>query len=219
MFDSKKLAASCAAVASLAMFGLSGTAMAVETPTTSDTATASITLNAAEGNTLAGHTFTFYRLGSYGDITAGTSGTDVKSLTVNKIDDAGLVFVCALWLCDAFDLVDEQMKSMACGGDALRRLVGQLPQGVAVVVRFKGQRAIVAIPFSFSQVQVGVSEKPLTVGLAPLGIAQFETDRPIGGSADLILVRLCAGNLRGDVYSLTVRPFDTVRLALMTIEP
>lgn len=54
MFDSKKLAASCAAVASLAMFGLSGTAMAVETPTTSDTATASITLNASEGNTLAG---------------------------------------------------------------------------------------------------------------------------------------------------------------------
>lgn len=31
MFDSKKLAASCAAVASLAMFGLAGTAMAVET--------------------------------------------------------------------------------------------------------------------------------------------------------------------------------------------
>lgn len=54
MFDSKKLAASCAAVASLAMFGLTGTAMAVETPTTSDTATASITLNASEGNTLAG---------------------------------------------------------------------------------------------------------------------------------------------------------------------
>lgn len=78
MFDSKKLTASCAAVASLAMFGLAGTAMAVETPTTGDTAAASITLNAAEGNTLAGHTFTFYRLGSYGDITAGTTGTDVN---------------------------------------------------------------------------------------------------------------------------------------------
>ena len=95
MFDSKKLAASCAAVASLAMFGLSGTAMAVETPTTADTATASITLNAAEGNTLDGHTFTFYRLGSYGDITAGTSGTDVKSLTVNKIDDASDKWIAA----------------------------------------------------------------------------------------------------------------------------
>ena len=95
MFDSKKLAASCAAVASLAMFGLAGTAMAVETPTTGDTAAASITLNAAEGNTLAGHTFTFYRLGSYGDITAGTTGTDVKSLTVNKIDDASDKWIAA----------------------------------------------------------------------------------------------------------------------------
>ena len=95
MFDSKKLAASCAAVASLAMFGLTGTAMAVETPTTSDTATASITLNAAEGNTLAGHTFTFYRLGSYGDITAGTQDTDVKSLTVNKIDDTSDKWIAA----------------------------------------------------------------------------------------------------------------------------
>lgn len=95
MFDSKKLAASCAAVASLAMFGLAGTAMAVETPTTGDTAAASITLNAAEGNTLAGHTFTFYRLGSYGDITAGTTGTDVKSLTVNKIDDTSDKWIAA----------------------------------------------------------------------------------------------------------------------------
>lgn len=83
----KRLAAMCAAAASLSTLGLAGTAMAVETPTTADTATASITLNAAQGNTLAGHTFDFYRLGSYGDITA-NGDTDVKSLTVSKIDDA-----------------------------------------------------------------------------------------------------------------------------------
>ena len=52
-------------------------------------------MNAAEGNTLADHTFTFYRLGSYGDITAGTTGTDVKSLTVNKIDDASDKWIAA----------------------------------------------------------------------------------------------------------------------------
>lgn len=91
----KRLAAICAAAASLSTLGLAGTAMAVETPTTGDTAAASITLNAAEGNTLAGHTFTFYRLGSYGDITAGTTGTDVKSLTVNKIDDASDKWIAA----------------------------------------------------------------------------------------------------------------------------
>lgn len=66
----KRLAAMCAAAASLSTFALAGSAMAVETPTTSDTGTASITLNAAQGNTLTGHTFDFYRLGSYGDITA-----------------------------------------------------------------------------------------------------------------------------------------------------
>lgn len=33
----------------------------------------------------------------------------------------------ALRLCDAFHLIDEQVETMACGGDALRRLVGQLP--------------------------------------------------------------------------------------------
>lgn len=91
----KRLAAMCAAAASLSTFGLAGSAMAVETPTTADTAKASIVLKAAEGNTLTGHTFTFYRLGSYGDITAGTTGTDVKSLTVNKIDDASDKWIAA----------------------------------------------------------------------------------------------------------------------------
>ena len=91
----KRLAAMCAAAASLSTLGLAGTAMAVETPTTADTATASITLNAAQGNTLTGHTFDFYRLGSYGDITAGTTGTDVKSLTVSKIDDASDKWIAA----------------------------------------------------------------------------------------------------------------------------
>lgn len=90
----KRLAAMCAAAASLSTLGLAGTAMAVETPTTADTATASITLNAAQGNTLTGHTFAFYRLGSYGDITA-NGDTDVRSLTVNKLDDASDKWIAA----------------------------------------------------------------------------------------------------------------------------
>lgn len=90
----KRLAAMCAAAASLSTFGLAGSAMAVETPTTSDAGTASITLTAAQGNTLTGHTFTFYRLGSYGDITA-AGGTDVKSLTVNKLDDKSDQWIAA----------------------------------------------------------------------------------------------------------------------------
>ena len=38
----KRLAAMCAAAASLSTFGLAGSAMAVETPTTGDAGTASI---------------------------------------------------------------------------------------------------------------------------------------------------------------------------------
>lgn len=91
----KRLAAMCAAAASLSTFGLAGSAMAVETPTTSDAGTASITLKAAQGNTLAAHTFDFYRLGSYGDITTGTTGSDVKSLTVSKLDDASDKWIAA----------------------------------------------------------------------------------------------------------------------------
>lgn len=91
----KRLAAMCAAAASLSTLGPAGSAMAVETPTTSDAGTASITLNAAQGNTLTSHTFDFYRLGSYGDITADTTGTDVKSLTVNKIDDTSDKWIAA----------------------------------------------------------------------------------------------------------------------------
>lgn len=90
----KRLAAMCAAAASLSTLGPAGSAMAVETPTTSDAGTASITLNAAQGNTLTSHTFDFYRLGSYGDITA-KGDTDVKSLTVNKIDDASDKWIAA----------------------------------------------------------------------------------------------------------------------------
>lgn len=90
----KRLAAMCAAAASLSTLGLAGTAMAVETPTVSDTGTASITLNATQGNSLDGHTFDFYRLGSYGDITA-NGDKDVKSLTVNKIDDASDQWIAA----------------------------------------------------------------------------------------------------------------------------
>lgn len=80
-FDAKRLAAACAAAATLMGCGLATTAMAAPATVNDTTTNTAITLNAAEGNSLDGHTFTFYRLGSYGD-------KDVSSLTVLKIDDA-----------------------------------------------------------------------------------------------------------------------------------
>ena len=86
-FDAKRLAAACAAAATLMGCGFATTAMAAPATVNDATANTAITLNAAEGNSLAGHTFTFYRLGSYGDI-IGNGDRDVSSLTVLKIDDA-----------------------------------------------------------------------------------------------------------------------------------
>lgn len=86
-FDAKRLAAACAAAAILMGCGFATTAMAAPATVNDATTNTAITLNAAEGNTLNDHTFTFYRLGSYGDI-IGNSDRDVSSLTVLKIDDA-----------------------------------------------------------------------------------------------------------------------------------
>lgn len=86
-FDAKRLAAACAAAATLMGCGFATTAMAAPATVNDATTNTAITLNAAEGNSLTGHTFTFYRLGSYGDI-IGNGDKDVSSLTVLKIDDA-----------------------------------------------------------------------------------------------------------------------------------
>lgn len=86
-FDAKRLAAACAAAATLMGCGFATTAMAAPATVNDATTNTAITLNAAEGNTLDGHTFTFYRLGSYGDVIA-NGDRDVSSLTVLKIDDA-----------------------------------------------------------------------------------------------------------------------------------
>lgn len=56
----RTLAAACAAAALLSGLAVSGTAMAADKAT--------LTLNAAQGSSLAGHTFTVYRIGGYHDV-------------------------------------------------------------------------------------------------------------------------------------------------------
>lgn len=71
MMDKKKLGASCAAVAALAALFAPGSAMAADT---------GIVLSAAQGQTLAGHSFTAYKIGDYSDIV--TSGSTVSGFSV-----------------------------------------------------------------------------------------------------------------------------------------
>lgn len=72
MNGKKSLAAACAAAALLSGLAFSGTAMAA--------GQATITLNAAQGSSLAGHTFEVYRIGGYYDVV--TSGGKVSSFGV-----------------------------------------------------------------------------------------------------------------------------------------
>ena len=72
MKGKKSLAAACAAAALLSGLAFSGTAMAA--------GQATITLNAAQGSSLAGHTFEVYRIGGYYDVV--TDGGKVKSFGV-----------------------------------------------------------------------------------------------------------------------------------------
>ncbi|QAY32989.1 isopeptide-forming domain-containing fimbrial protein [Bifidobacterium pullorum subsp. gallinarum] len=72
MNGKKSLAAACAAAALLSGLAFSGTAMAA--------GQATITLNAAQGSSLAGHTFEVYRIGGYYDVVA--DGGKVKSFGV-----------------------------------------------------------------------------------------------------------------------------------------
>lgn len=73
MMDKKKLGASCAAVAALAALFAPGSAMAANT---------GIVLSAAQGQTLADHSFAAYRIGDYSNIV--TSGTTVSGFSVNN---------------------------------------------------------------------------------------------------------------------------------------
>ena len=66
------LAAACAGTALLYGFSLAGTAAAADQAT--------LTLNAAQGSTLAGHTFGVYRIGGYHD--AVSSGEAIASFGV-----------------------------------------------------------------------------------------------------------------------------------------
>lgn len=79
MMDKKKLGASCAAVAALAALFAPGSAMAANT---------GIVLSAAQGQTLAGHSFTAYRIGDYIDKVNTSNGADIQSFSLKNASAA-----------------------------------------------------------------------------------------------------------------------------------
>lgn len=73
--DMKKISAACATAAALAALCVPGAAFAAD---------GTLTLNAGDGSTLAGHSFTVYKLANYNDVVK--DGANVKSVSASSPD-------------------------------------------------------------------------------------------------------------------------------------
>lgn len=122
MNGKKNLAAACAAAALLSGLAWSGTAMAA--------GQATITLNAAQGSSLAGHTFSVYRIGGYYDVV--TNGGKVSSFGVRGDTTSNA------WAADAIDdynaTADDDIE-IPLGYDAAGAIASLADKGTALQVR------------------------------------------------------------------------------------
>lgn len=73
--DMKKISAACATAAALAALCVPGSAFAAD---------GTLTLNAGDGSTLAGHSFTVYKVAGYNDVVK--DGANVKSVSASSPD-------------------------------------------------------------------------------------------------------------------------------------
>ncbi|RHB78366.1 LPXTG cell wall anchor domain-containing protein [Bifidobacterium pseudocatenulatum] len=80
----KKISAACATAAALAALCVPGAAFAAD---------GTLTLNAGDGSTLAGHSFTVYKLANYNDVVK--DGANVKSVSASSPDAAADAWVKA----------------------------------------------------------------------------------------------------------------------------
>ena len=82
--DMKKISAACATAAALAALCVPGAAFAAD---------GTLTLNAGDGSTLAGHSFAVYKLANYNDVVK--DGANVKSVSASSPDAAADAWVKA----------------------------------------------------------------------------------------------------------------------------
>lgn len=97
-----KIVATAASVA--AILAMAGAPAAMAAPADN----ANITLKAAPGNTLVGHTFTFYKLANYGDLSTDTGKTKVTGFSATAPDSN-----TAAWAKKAIDAYNNEDKNAA----------------------------------------------------------------------------------------------------------
>lgn len=121
--DKRKISAACATVAALAALCVPGSAAFA--------ADGTLTLNAGDGSTLAGHSFTVYKLANYTDVVK--DGANVKSVSAKHPDQATGDWIAAAlktngvnYSVDAGQNAAEQLLRLKTDTDTLRKVANTL---------------------------------------------------------------------------------------------
>lgn len=126
--DKRKISAACATVAALAALCVPGSAAFA--------ADGTLTLNAGDGSTLAGHSFTVYKLANYTDVVK--DGANVKSVSASSPDATTDAWVKAALNKNGVTYntsegrnAAEQLLRLKTNSDALRKVAGTLQSTAA----------------------------------------------------------------------------------------
>ena len=119
--DMKKITAACATAAALAALCVPGAAFAAD---------GTLTLNAGDGSTLAGHSFTVYKLANYNDVVK--DGANVKSVSAKHPDQTTGDWIAAALKANGvnYDLAQgrnaaEQLLRLQTNSNTLRKVAAQ----------------------------------------------------------------------------------------------
>lgn len=125
--DMKKISAACATAAALAALCVPGSAFAAD---------GTLTLNAGDGSTLAGHSFTVYKVANYNDVVK--DGANVKSVSASSPDAAADAWVKAALNKNGVTYntsegrnAAEQLLRLKTDTDTLRKVAGTLQSTAA----------------------------------------------------------------------------------------
>ncbi len=125
--DMKKISAACATAAALAALCVPGSAFAAD---------GTLTLNAGDGSTLAGHSFTVYKVAGYNDVVK--DGANVKSVSASSPDATTDAWVKAALNKNGVTYntsegrnAAEQLLRLKTNSDTLRKVAGTLQSTAA----------------------------------------------------------------------------------------
>lgn len=184
--DKRKISAACATVAALAALCVPGSAAFA--------ADGTLALNAGDGSTLAGHSFTVYKLANYTDVVK--DGANVKSVSAKHPDQATGDWIAAAlktngvsYSVDAGQNAAEQLLRLKTDTDTLRKVANTLQSTAATskVTAVKTaqtsntQTLALTLPEGYYLV-VDTEGSPILVSTTIGGATKMSSGQPLGST-------------------------------------